>query len=58
MKPDMEHYRSACQMISALTNLEVLVFDAENALQLHVALYELPDVLEQLRTHCNTTFPS
>lgn len=49
MPSDVEQYRSACHMISALTNLEVQVFDAARVLQIHVTDYELPAILEQLR---------
>jgi two-component system response regulator YesN len=49
MQPAFEQYRPGCRMISILTNLEVQVFDAEKALQLHVARYDLPNVLEHLR---------
>ena len=45
---DIEQYRSTCHMLSALTNLDVQVFDPEKALQIHVAHYELPTILEQL----------
>jgi two-component system, response regulator YesN len=49
MQSDFEQYRSGCHMISILTNLDVQVFDAEKVLQLHVARYDLPHVLEHLR---------
>lgn len=49
MSPDIEQHRSACHMLSALTNLDVQVFDAAKALQIYVAHYELPAALERLR---------
>ncbi len=49
MLSQSEQYHSACRMISVLTNLEVQIFDAEKALQLHVARYDLPAALEQMR---------
>ncbi|HJT58298.1 MAG TPA: AraC family transcriptional regulator [Ktedonobacteraceae bacterium] len=49
MQPAFEQYRSGCRMISILTNLEVQVFDAGRVLQVHVARYDLPAVLEHLR---------
>ncbi|MGH2498194.1 MAG: helix-turn-helix transcriptional regulator [Ktedonobacteraceae bacterium] len=49
MQPAYEQYRSGCQIISLLTNLEVQVFDTEGVSQLHYALYDLPTVLERLK---------
>src|SRR5581483_2641037 len=47
MPSDVEQYRFACRMISAFTNLEVQLFNAEKELQIHVARYDLPVALEQ-----------
>lgn len=49
MEQIFEQYRSGCRMISILTNLEVQAFDAEKVLQVHMARYDLPHVLEHLR---------
>jgi two-component system, response regulator YesN len=49
MSSHVEQYRFACRMISAFTNLEVQLFNAEKELQIHVARYDLPVALEQIR---------
>jgi two-component system response regulator YesN len=49
MQPVYEQYKSGCQIISILTNLEVQAFDNESVLQLHYARYDLPPVLERLK---------
>lgn len=49
MQFPFEQYRASCRMISILTNLDVQVFDTEKVLQLHVARYDLPSILEHLR---------
>src|SRR5690349_15766580 len=49
MLSQSEQYHSACRIISVQTNLEVQMFDAEKALQIHVARYDLPATLEQMR---------
>lgn len=49
MQPTLEQYSPGCRIISILTNLEVQIFDTEKVLQIHVARYELPQVLEHLR---------
>jgi AraC-like DNA-binding protein len=49
MQPAYEQYKSGCQVISLLTNLEVQLFDNEGNSQLHYARYDLPNVLERLK---------
>lgn len=49
MQPALEQYSPGCRIISILTNLEVQIFDTEKVLQIHIARYELPHVLEHLR---------
>lgn len=49
MSSHVERYRSACRMVSAFTNLEVQLFNAEKELQIQVARYDLPVALEQMR---------
>jgi two-component system, response regulator YesN len=49
MQPAYEQYKSGCQLISLLTNLEVQLFDSGGNSQLHYARYNLPDVLESLK---------
>jgi two-component system, response regulator YesN len=49
MQPAYEKYKSGCQMISLLTNLEVQLFDNERVSLLHYARYDLPNVLERLK---------
>ncbi len=47
MQAAYEQYRSGCQMIALLTNLEVQLLDNERVSQIHYASYELPTVLER-----------
>ncbi len=49
MHPAYEQYRSGCQLISILTNLEVQLFDTERVSQIHYASYDLPTVLERYK---------
>ena len=49
MQAAYEQYRSGCQLISTLTNLEVQLFDHERVSQLHYASYELPTLLEHYK---------
>jgi two-component system response regulator YesN len=48
MQPAYEQYKSGCQMISLLTNLDVQLFDNEGVSQLRYASYDLPTVIERL----------
>src|SRR5207244_5448080 len=49
MQPAYEKYKSGCQMISLLTNLEVQLFDHERVSQIHYASYDLPNVIERYK---------
>src|SRR2546421_475038 len=49
MQAAYEQYRSGCQMIALLTNLEVQLLDNERVSQIHYASYELPTVLERYK---------
>ena len=49
MHPAYEQYRSGCQIISLLTNLQVQLFDTEGVSQVHCAPYDLPTLLERLK---------
>src|SRR6266700_2788786 len=49
MQPAYEQYKSGCQMISILTNLEVQLFDHERVSQIHYASYDLPNVIERYK---------
>ena len=49
MQAAYEQYRSGCQLISILTNLEVQLFDHERISQIHYASYDLPTVLERYK---------
>jgi YesN/AraC family two-component response regulator len=49
MQAAYEQYRSGCQLISILTNLEVQLFDNERVSQIHYASYDLPTVLERYK---------
>ena len=44
-----ERYRSGCQIISLLTNLDVQLFDTEGVSQSRYAPYDLPTMLERLK---------
>ena len=44
-----ERYRSGCQIISLLTNLDVQLFDTEGVSQSRYAPYDLPTKLERLK---------
>ncbi len=49
MQPAYEQYRSGCQILSLLTNLEVQLFDNEGVSQLHYAHHDLPTVIERFK---------
>src|SRR5437773_8674299 len=49
MQAAYEQYRSGCQLISILTNLEVQLFDHERVSQIHYASYDLPNVIERYK---------
>ena len=49
MQSTYEQYRSGCQMISLLTNLEVQLFDHERVSQIHFASNDLPNVLKRYK---------
>src|SRR5437773_11011326 len=49
MQPAYEKYKSGCQMISLLTNLEVQLFDNERVSQIHYASYDLPNVIKRYK---------
>jgi two-component system, response regulator YesN len=49
MQAAYEQYRSGCQLISLLTNLEVQLFDHERVSQIHYASYDLPTVIERYK---------
>jgi two-component system, response regulator YesN len=49
MQSACEQYKSGCQMISLLTNLEVQLFDHERVSQIHYASYDLPTVIERYK---------
>ena len=49
MQPAYEQYKSGCNLILLLTNLEVQLFDNDGNSQLHYARYDLPNVLEDLK---------
>lgn len=49
MQAAYEQYRSGCQLISILTNLEVQLFDPQRISQIHYASYDLPTVLERYK---------